>query len=97
MDQSAEPASRSRSWIPVGHLIGPTNIVAPFPRKGKGRRAEVTATVIADGVEIDGTSILEQFLAEFPVNNATFTCTGDGVIVDFPVVGTTASVPMVPT
>ena len=52
--------------------------------------------MIADGVEIDGTSILEQFLAEFPVNNATFTCTGDGLIVDFPVVKTTASVPMVP-
>ena len=57
---------------------------------------DVTATVIADGAPIDGTAILEQFLTEFPVNNATFTCTDDGMIVDFPVVGSTASVPMVP-
>lgn len=57
---------------------------------------DVTATVIADGVVVDGSAILEQFLAEFPVNNATFTCTGDDMVVDFPVVGSTASVQMVP-
>ena len=49
-----------------------------------------------DGAPIHGTAILEQFLTEFPVNNATFTCTDDGDDVDFPVVGLTASVPMVP-
>ena len=57
---------------------------------------DVTATVISDGVVVDGSAILEQFLAEFPVNNATFTCTGDDLVVDFPVVGSTASVQMVP-
>jgi hypothetical protein len=57
---------------------------------------DVTATVVSDGVVVDGTMILEQFLTEFPVNNATFACVGDDLIVDFPVVGSSASVVMVP-
>ena len=57
---------------------------------------DVTATVVSDGVVVDGTMILEQFLTEFPVNNATFACVGDDLIVDFPVVGSSASVRMVP-
>jgi hypothetical protein len=57
---------------------------------------DVTATVISGGAVVDGTTILEQFLTEFPVDNATFTCAGDGMVVDFPVVGSTASVAMIP-
>ncbi len=57
---------------------------------------DVTATVVSDGVVVDGTMMLEQFLTEFPVNNATFACVGDDLIVDFPVVGSSASVVMVP-
>ncbi len=57
---------------------------------------DVTATVISGGAVVDGTPYLNQFLTEFPVNNATFTCVGDDLIVDFPVVGSSASVRMVP-
>ena len=56
---------------------------------------DVTATVISDGVVVDGTAILEQVLAEFPVNNATITDRRRPGV-DFTVVGSTASVQMVP-
>lgn len=57
---------------------------------------DVTATVVSDGVVVDGTMMLDQFLTEFPVDNATFACVGDDLIVDFPVVGSSAEVRMVP-
>ncbi|TFH13304.1 MAG: hypothetical protein E4H05_11190 [Acidimicrobiales bacterium] len=61
-------------------------------------------TVVSSDVEAigsgadasDSASFLQSFLSDFPVNNATFTCDGEDLVVDFPAVGTTASVWMVP-
>jgi hypothetical protein len=56
----------------------------------------VTATVVSAGATVDGTTYLQQFLDEFPVNNASFTCDGADLVVDFPALNTSASVRMVP-
>lgn len=61
-------------------------------------------TIVSSDVEAIGSgedasypaSFLQGFLSEFPMNNATFTCDGEDLVADFPVVGTTASVRMVP-
>jgi hypothetical protein len=57
---------------------------------------DVTANVVSAGVAVDGTPYLQQFLDEFPVNNATFTCDGPDLVVDFPALNTSASVRMIP-
>ncbi len=57
---------------------------------------DVAATATVNGSEIDATPILSALLAEFPVNNATFVCDGDDLVVNFVTVETTAEVRMIP-
>ncbi len=78
----------------LGDITGTYRVV-----DGKFVTTIVSSDVEAIGSGADASysaSFLQSFLSDFPVNNATFTCDGEDLVVDFPVVGTTASVRMVP-
>ena len=78
----------------LGDITGTYRVV-----DGKFVTTIVSSDVEAIGSGADASypaSFLQSFLSDFPVNNATFSCDGEDLVVDFPVVGTTASVRMVP-
>ncbi len=57
---------------------------------------DVTASAAVDGVEIDASAIVQGVLAEFPLTNATYTCDGSDLVVDFDALDGTVPVRLVP-
>lgn len=78
----------------LGDITGTYTVV-----DGKFVTTIVSSNVEAIGSNADASfpaSFLQSYLTDFPVNNATFTCEGEDLVVHFPVLGTTGSVRMVP-